>query len=65
MMKTGQFVNPYHNEDAFHTAAINLQLKIYNITIKQLKSMNMSPTAELAYFGRTSEEWEKQLKRIK
>ena len=65
MMGKVQFVNPYQTDDAFHVAAINLDKKTHTMTLEQLKSMNLSPTLERAYFGRTSEEWEKALQRAK
>lgn len=35
--------------------------KPYTLTLEQLKKMKLSPFFECAYFGRTSEEWDKAL----
>lgn len=38
-----------------------MENKTHTLTLQQLKDMNLPPFLELAYFGRTSEDWEIQL----
>ena len=65
MMEKTDFINPYQKEDYIIWQKLYSDKKTHTITLKQLKNMNLSPFLERVLFGRTSEEWEKELRRIK
>lgn len=71
-MEETTFTNPYSKKDYkifenMFKETINSKFDKnrigFTVALKQLKAMNLSPFLELAYFGRTSEDWENQLKR--
>jgi len=65
-MEKTYFVDPYKIMRGISSKIpTNPDRKTHTLTLEQLKNMNLSPFLEHAYFGRTSEEWEKELNRTK